>query len=410
MTLTLCLAVAATLALPTDPPMQVTGHVVRPATIPATDQRIASLKVADGFKVAVFAKDLGKPRMLAIADDGALYITRRGKTSEGGGDVLLLRDADNDGRADGGAVTATKLDHAHGIALRPGTREVYIATINELYRFTRSEDGTFTGKTLVAKNLPDAGQHPNRTIAFRPGDSRTLYMSIGSTCNSCMEGNPLAATMTTLLLPDPGAPIKDDQLKPELFAKGLRNTIGFAWHPTTGEFWGMDHGIDWLGDDEQGEELNLLERGADYGWPVAYEANKINGTLPDKLPSGMTKQEYASKCTPSTLLTTAHAAPMQMAFPPAPTPGAMGEAVKNDAFLALHGSWNRKPPSGYSVVRIRFDAAGKPTAFDPFITGWLTESEGKPAVFGRPCGLTFAKDGAMLISDDENGVIYRVAR
>ncbi|HYD02313.1 MAG TPA: PQQ-dependent sugar dehydrogenase, partial [Phycisphaerales bacterium] len=228
----------------------------------------------------------------------------------------------------------------------------------------------------------------------------------GSTCNACLEPNPLAATLATITLPESG----DAAPQPTPFAKGLRNTIGFAWHPTTGELWGMDHGIDWLGDDEQGEELNRIAPGADYGWPVVYERNRINDTLASELPRGESKESYAARCTPSTMTTTAHAAPMQMAFCTAL--GALGDYV-GDAFVAMHGSWNRKDPSGYSVVRVRFDPSGEPKAIEPFLTGWLDPrgaKDGSPTMFGRPCGLAFAKDGAMLITDDLNGVVYRVAR
>ena len=219
-----------------------------------------------------------------------------------------------------------------------------------------------------------------------------LDIIVGSTCNACNESNQENATLL-------GA--SPDGKSRTIFAKGLRNTIGFAWHPETGELWGMDHGIDFLGDDEQPEELNKIEAGKQYGWPHVFGDGGLN---PQSTPVGeITKEQWKSNSVPMTLGYTAHAAPMQMVF-------ASGAAVpaeyKGDAFVTMRGSWNRQQPSGYEIVRIRFEN-GQPKTIEPFVTGFLTD--GGKSHIARPVGLAIAKDGSILMAGDTNGVIYRIA-
>ena len=187
----------------------------------------------------------------------------------------------------------------------------------------------------------------------------------------------------------------------KVFAKGLRNTIGFGWHPETDELWGMDHGIDWLGDDEQREELNLIKENLIYGWPYIYGEGKYN---PSDRPQGdTTYSQYAQLTTFPTLTYQAHAAPMQMAFY---TGDRFPADYKNDAFVAMRGSWNRSVPAGYKIVRLHFEN-GKPVRFDDFLTGFLIN--GNQSHFARLVGVAVHPDGSILVSDDTNGVIYRVS-
>lgn len=189
-----------------------------------------------------------------------------------------------------------------------------------------------------------------------------------------------------------------------IYASGLRHTIGVDWHPGTGQMWGMDHGIDWLGDDEQVEELNRIELAKDYGWPYIYGSGRENPQ--DDPPNGLTMAELKAAATEPVLGYTAHAAPMQFKF----YRGAMfPEEYQGDAFVTFRGSWNRSEPSGFEVARVRFDAEGSPTGFEPFLHGFLQQSPEGPTQSGRPVGLAVAGDGALLFSDDVNGVIYRVS-
>jgi glucose/arabinose dehydrogenase len=360
--------------------------IFRPARAEASMERLTRLKLPPGFVIKPYAKDLVAPRMLAVADDGSVYVTRRSPHH----DVLLLKDANQDGIAED-PVRVASLPDVHGIALRGD--KAYLAAIRKLYVATIKPGGTFEEPRAIYDDLPDAGQHPNRTLRF--SKSGELYLSVGSTCNSAPEPNPESATMLV---------IQPDGSGRTIFASGLRNTIGFDWHPITNELWGMDHGIDHMGDDSQKEELNHLIKDRKYGWPFVFEDGQPNLEDDPKPVTGQTWEQYAKVCEDSVMGFTAHSAPMSLVF----YKGDQFPAdYRNDAFVAFHGSWNRGTPSGYKVMRVKFDDKGQPTHHEDFLTGFLLEPE--KAQFGRPCDLVIAKDGALLLSDDSGGVIYRIS-
>lgn len=357
-----------------------TGHIFKPKKVDATDALINQLKMPEGFKIAKFAEGLGKPRILAVNKDGAVYVSRRDE-----GDVLMLKDTDNDGKSDS-KQTVIKKEDAHGIAIKNDT--LYLITVNDVYRGAIKSDGTIGEMEKIVENLPDGGQHPNRTLAFGPDNM--LYISVGSTCNACDETRDENATFVR---------VKPDGSGRMIFAKGLRNTIGYDWHPETGELFAMDHGIDWLGDDEQKEELNKIEENKDYGWPYIYADGKFNKA--DEPPK-MTWEEYAAKTTNPLMLFDAHSAPMNFKF----YKGDMFPAeYKNSALVSFHGSWNRENPSGYNVMKVNFKN-GEPVDSEDFISGFLGE-DGQTK-WGRPVGLLELEDGSLLLSDDLNGIIYRI--
>jgi len=385
--LTASTAVAAWLALiaPAQPEtveLEIKGNVLRPRHVAATADRLAKLTLPDGFRIEPFAKDLGEPRIIAVDPDGAVYVTRKDTH-----DVARLVDADKDGFCES-AVSLFKLEGLHGLAIHDGV--MYLATVKEVYAAKMHGEGLVDNPVALIADLPDGGQHPRRTIGVGP--DKLMYVSIGSTCNACEESNPEHAAMVRVAL---------DGSNRTVIATGLRNTIGFAWHPETGRLWGMDHGIDYLGDDTQREELNRIEEEGFYGWPWTYEDGKENkGVQP---PKHTTIEELRSRNKAPALTYTAHAAPMIMLFY---TGDQFPAEYRNDAFVTMRGSWNRKPPSGYEVVRIRFSDAGEPEGMEPFITGFL-QDDGK-AHIGRLCGLAQMPDGSLLVGDDTGGVIYRV--
>jgi Raf kinase inhibitor-like YbhB/YbcL family protein len=356
-------------------------------TIPTTLARIQSLKLPANFQIAKFA-EVENPRMIAVSPDGTVYVTQRMP-----GALIMFKDVNGDGVADSQKVILEK-KLLHGLAI--DGNKMYLISVREVYSADIRPDGTLGEVRTIINDLPDAGQHPNRTLAVRNGK---IYISVGSTCNACDESNPENATMLVADL---------NGQNRRIYSSGLRNTIGFGWHPVSGKMFGMDHGIDSLGDNDQEEELNEIIDGKKYGWAYVYSTGKTHphAKVPPAL--GLTNEDWAKQSQNPTLLYTPHAAPMQMAF----NTGSMFPAeYKNDAFVAMRGSWNRNPPSGYEVVRVRFDGSGNPKSIEPFITGFLVKGgspEGKDAHFARLAGVAMMRDGSMLVSDDTNNTIYRV--
>ncbi len=363
--------------------VQITTNVFKPNKVQPTSDRIGQLKLPEGFAVQPFAQGLGNARIIAVSDKGFIYVSRREE-----GDVLLLKDEDGNGKADKAPVQVAARAQAHGLAIKDD--KLYLVTVKEVFVADIKEDGTLGPLKMIIGDLPDAGQHPNRVMAFGPDGM--LYISVGSTCNACNESN---AENATVLRATP------DGKSRTIFASGLRNTIGYDWNPETGELWGLDHGIDLLGDEVQPEELNKLEQGKQYGWPHVYGAGDI---YPQSTPpGGVTKQQWRDQSQPMVIGYTAHAAPMQMKFY---NGSAFPADYAGDAFATMRGSWNRNPASGYEIVRIHFEN-GQPKAIEPFLSGFL--SDGGKTHFARPVGLAVAKDGSLLMADDANGMIYRIS-
>lgn len=364
----------------------ITGSVVQPKPIEPTDESIAKLKLPAGFKIAKFADGLMNARMIATnPKDGTVYVSRREQ-----GDLLMLKDTDGDGKADV-VKTVAERPKLHGVEVHGD--KLFFTTIKEVYVAHIKADGTLEDIQRIIDDLPDAGQHPNRTLHVGPDDK--LYISVGSTCNTCEEGNPENATILQASL---------DGKSRMIYASGLRNTIGFGWHPKTQQLWGADHGIDWLGEEEQREEFNKIEKGHRYGWPFIFADNNV---VPERQPTdGTTIDTWKKLSTVPTLLYTSHAAPMELAFY---TGTQFPAEYRNDAFIAMRGSWNRKPPSGYEIVRIHFDESGNAVEIKPFATGWLSGSGDDWTQMGRLAGCAMAKDGSLLVSDDKNGIVYRIS-
>jgi glucose/arabinose dehydrogenase len=380
--LALCLAPLPAFAQPLQNPSatRIEANVVKPAPLEATPERVAGLKLPAGFKIEKFAEGLKAPRVIVVAGNGSLYVSDRDE-----GSVTMLDPNDPTKRR-----IVLKKPDVHGLALHDG--RLFYVTVKEIFSAPIQADGTLGPETKLVADLPDAGQHPNRTIGFGPDG--WLYASLGSTCNECEERNPVNATMVRM---------KSDGSGREIVASGLRNTIGFDWDPRTKALYGWDDGVDWHGDNETPEELNRIEAGKKYGWPYIFGAGMKN--LYREVPKSSLEQWDKDSARP--LLTwTAHASSMQFTF----YDGAQFPTeYKGDAFVTMHGSWNRKPPSGYEVLRVRFEN-GEPKSVEPFVTGFLVE--GGPSGwsrFARPFGLAVAKDGSLYLGDDQHGIIYRIS-
>jgi glucose/arabinose dehydrogenase len=391
----------------------------RPERRDFSPARLAQLQVPAGFRVTAFATMLTNPRWLAPMPDGSLYVT-----SPMMGQVLRLRDGNADGDADDTGERAVVADAAsnpdlmgvHGITVYQG--KVYLASVKTVVSATIAGDGTLTGFTKLVGDLPDGGQHPNRTLAIGPEDAK-LYVTVGSDCNNCNESNTEHATLLRFNLDgsaasndaNPQHPMKARNpmttVSPRVYASGLRNVLGFDWHPVTRQLWGSEHGSDGLGDDIPPDELDRLQAGKSYGWPYCYGDRTPDPTVDE--PSQTTKAAYCPTTEAPAFGYQAHSAPIGFVFY---TGSQFPAAYRNDAFVAFRGSWNRQVPTGYKVVRVHFEngvpaAAGSTPAVSDFLSGLLIE--GGAAHFGRIAGLAIDASGALLVAEDTNGVIYRVS-
>jgi glucose/arabinose dehydrogenase/quercetin dioxygenase-like cupin family protein len=348
------------------------GQTVAPPT-PAVP---ASLTVPEGFGVSVFASGLNGARLMAVSPEGILVVARRAE-------VVALPDADGDGVAEPRVLFAN-MTYAHSLAFANGY--LYIATTPAVLR-VRWAEGAPVGDPEPIVELPSdkPSLHTSRTLRIGP-DGR-LYVTVGSSCNACVEPD---ARRTTMMVFDA------DGKNGRTFASGLRNTIGFDWDPRTGRLWGGEPGIDGLGDDAPSDELNLIEEGKDYGHPFFNSASR-----PTELPELKdAKRPAANTAIAPVFELPAHATPMGVAFY---TGTRFPEAYRSSLYVALHGSSTRSTKSGYKVVRLVMEN-GRPVRAEDFVTGFLNGD----TVSGRPVGIVTGADGALYISDDNKGFVYRV--
>ena len=381
--------------------------------VPALDGR---LMVPDGFKVAVFADSVQNARFMAIGPDGAVYVSqpRAGQTGGRGrggaapagpqyygGQVTRLVDRNRDGVADQREVVAI-VEGAHGLAFHNGY--LYIAGLRGVYRMRLDGAGKPSGTAEQLNTYPFTRGHSTRTIVF--GRDGAMYVSIGSSCNICIEDSPeLAAVMR----------YDADGRNGRLYSAGLRNAVGMAVHPTTGEIWVSQHERDNLQPDYQNlphEEINILRDRAHFGWPYCHGDRIAN---PDSVVRDSVAKGICQRTVAPALALQAHSAPLGLTFLDRATN--LPAEYRGDALLALHGSWNRAIPVGTVVVRIRVQN-GKPTGYEEFVTGWQGESAAgqRPNRWGRPVDIAVHADGSLLISDDgapgtpNIGTIYRLYR
>lgn len=336
-----------------------------------------AVSLPPGFGISVFAEGLSGPRMMTLGPDGHVYVAERGR-----GRVVRLPDRDDDGVADAVEVAAEQLNAPSSMDFyQDGS--LYVAETTRVLRL-RDQDGDafYEERDVIIEGLPEGG-HTTRTVLFGP-DFEFLYVSIGSSCNVCVEPDERRATVMRF---------RPDGSSGVIYAEGLRNAVGLAFRPGTAELWATNNGRDWMGDEQPPETIYLVEEDMDAGWPRCHSGRIVD---PDYGEPGA-----CAGVEDPVVEMQAHSAPLGLTF-------YTGEQFPTDywgdMFVAFHGSWNRTTPTGYKIVRVPMEDAQAGFVSD-FAAGWLREDG---SVWGRPVDVLTGPDGSLMISDDEEGFIYRV--
>jgi len=341
---------------------------------------LASIKLPPGFSINVYA-EVSNARSLAMSPDGTLFVGNKDEDK-----VYAVKDINGDFKADKKWVLASGLNMPNGVAFKDG--DLYIAEVSRITKIKNVLANLDNpGKPqVVFDKYPTEAHHGWKYIAFGPDGK--LYVPVGAPCNICEKKEPVYASITRLNADGTGM---------EVFASGIRNTVGFTWHPETKNIWFTDNGRDMLGDDIPPCELNTAtQKGQHFGYPYCH-----GGTIKD--PEFGDKKPCSDFVKPAQALG-AHVAPLGLKFY---TGSLFPASYKNQIILAEHGSWNRSKKSGYKLSLVKVDASSKVTGYETFASGWMNETTQK--VWGRPVDVLLLPDGSMLVSDDQANVIYRIS-
>lgn len=336
------------------------------------------IKLPQGYSISVYA-EVPDARSMTLSPSGILYVGNRSNDK-----VYAVVDDNKDGKADRVFTIASGLNTPNGVAFRDGN--LYIATISTILRLDNIEAHLADPPkpVVVYDKYPTDAHHGWKFISFGPDGK--LYVPVGAPCNICDSKNPIYASITRM---------NPDGTGMEIYARGIRNTVGFAWHPATKQLWFTENGRDNLGNDVPADELNTaLKPGMHFGYPYCHQGN-----IPDpEFGAGRKCSDY----TPPVQLLGPHVAALGMRFY---TGKMFDSSYKNQIFIAEHGSWNRSDPIGYRVTVVKLDEKGKSLGYTTFAEGWL-QPGGK--VLGRPVDVEVMPDGALLVSDDYAGAVYRI--
>ena len=342
------------------------------------DLPLERLQLPEGFEIGVFADNVENARSMTLSPSGTLFVGTRSK-----GNVYALKDTDGDMKADKKYTLMKDGNMPNGVAFHEG--DLYVAEVNRILKFADIESKLDNpGDPIVINDsYPSEKHHGWKYIAFGPDNK--LYVPVGAPCNICESEDEIFNTITR---------INPDGSGQEIVQRGVRNTVGFNWHPRTGELWFTDNGRDMMGDDIPACELNRAPQdGMHFGYPYCHQ-----GDLPDP---EFGEKHPCSDFTPPAQNLGPHVAPLGIEFY---TGDQFPQAFKERAIFAEHGSWNRSKKIGYRIMQVDIDSAGNASNYRPFIDGWLNDDD----VWGRPVDLEQMADGSLLISDDFADVIYRV--
>ncbi len=352
-----------------------------PAKVAEEDRKVEldKLQLPEGFKVEVFAEKVKNARSMTLSPNGTLFVGTRQK-----GNVYAIIDKDGDHKADKVYTLASGLNMPNGVAFKDGS--LYVAEVNRILRFDDIENKLDKpGEPVVVfDKYPTESHHGWKYIAFGPDGK--LYVPVGAPCNIC-KSDEIYASITRM---------NPDGSDMEVVQHGVRNTVGFTWHPDNKDLWFTDNGRDWMGDDMPACEVNRApEDGMHFGYPYCHQ-----GDTPD--PEFSTRP--CSDFTAPAQNLGAHVAPLGIEFY---TGNTFPDQYKKQIFVAEHGSWNRSKKSGYQISLLSLNDKNEVDSYEPFIKGWMDPQ--KDSVWGRPVDIEWMPDGSMLISDDYANVIYRVS-
>jgi glucose/arabinose dehydrogenase len=338
---------------------------------------LETIRLPEGFRISLFAR-VPNARSMAFSSNGVLYVGTR----ERGGNVYAVADTDRDGTGDRVVAIAKGLNVPNGVAWRDGS--LYVAEIGRILRYDAIDDALDAPPepVVIADDYPTERHHGWKFIRFGPDG--WLYVPVGAPCNICDPGDPFASITR----------IRPDGSGRQTYARGVRNTVGFDWHPETGVLWFTDNGRDRMGDDVPPDELNRApDPGLHFGYPYCHGGDVPDPEFGDARP--------CSEFTPPARKLGPHVAALGMRFY---TADIFPAEYRNQIFIAEHGSWNRSRKIGYRVMVVRLDGSGDAISYEPFAEGWLQGEDD----WGRPVDVLVMPDGALLVSDDEAGAIYRI--
>lgn len=341
-----------------------------------------SLNLPDGFVIEIFAKDIEAPRQMAQGDRGFIFVGSRKA-----GELIAIKDFDNNGISDYKKVIATSLNQPSGVSFHEG--DIYFSEIDKIWKIENIEEwlesnsSDMPKKILVSSSLPDDEWHGWKWIAHNKKGE--IFTNIGAPCNVCLKDDQRYSSI-----------VKFDGNEWKPIARGVRNSVGFDFHPTSGDLYFGDNGRDWLGDDLPSCELNRLEKeGSHFGFPYLHASDVVDPEF------GKITHGYDIKL--PILELGAHVAPTGLIFY---DHDAFGTEYRNNLFIALHGSWNRTSKVGYKLVRVILDDSGNAISMEDFVTGFLDNQ----TVLGRPSAPMLMKDGSLLLSDDKSNTIFRILK